>query len=260
MAEDSADPIHLQPRQANGGAVRRTPTGGWQLSIPAGPAGQYRWAQVDDYLQLPRAKFPWQPPLSLRLRARVSTDKLPGTWGFGFWNDPFSLSFGLSGMARRIPALPNCAWFFFASPHNYLALYDDHPARGFLAASFSSARIPSILLLPAAPVLPLLALPPLARLLRRAGRIFVREAAILVETEVTSWHSYRLDWQAGALSYWLDNRLIFHSPVSPRGPLGFVLWIDNQFAAFPPDGRVKMGTLPTPGDCGLEIEDLQIRH
>jgi hypothetical protein len=46
----------------------------------------------------------------------------------------------------RLPALPNTAWFFFASPPNYLSLRDDLPAQGALAAVFRSPRLPASLL------------------------------------------------------------------------------------------------------------------
>src|SRR5512144_3136865 len=114
----------LIPRTTSGAQVVRLTSGGWRLEIPAGSAGRYRLAQLDDYSNLPRRAFPWQAPLSLSLRARASQSSLPGTWGFGLWNDPFALSLGFGG-ERRIPALPNAAWFFFASAPNYLSLRDD---------------------------------------------------------------------------------------------------------------------------------------
>jgi hypothetical protein len=50
------------------------------------------------------------------------------------------------------------------------------------------------------------------------------------------------------------------SAVSPRGPLGLVIWLDNQYAAWKADGRLAYGTLPTPEDCWIEIEDLKINQ
>ena len=134
-------PIHTRAAQ-----VHALAPGAWRLEIPAGAAGRYRLAQVDDYHRLRRRDFPWRPPLRLSLRARASAPDLPGTWGFGLWNDPFSLSMGLGGAAQRFPALPNAAWFFFASPPNYLSFRDDLPAQGFLAATFQAPAIPAPLL------------------------------------------------------------------------------------------------------------------
>src|SRR5512147_1754689 len=125
----------LHVRQTPGSVVRETGPRSWRLEIPAGPAGAYRWAQIDDHLRLARRSFPCRPPLRLDLRARLSALDLPGTWGFGFWNDPFSTSLGVGGAARRLPVLPNAAWFFYAGQPNYLAFRDTHPAEGFLAAT-----------------------------------------------------------------------------------------------------------------------------
>ncbi len=96
------------------------------LSIPAGKADQYRLAQLDDYAQLRRGQFPLHAPRGLRLSARTSSGSIPGTWGFGFWNDPFGLSLGFGGNPFRLPVLPNAAWFFGASDENYLSFQDPH--------------------------------------------------------------------------------------------------------------------------------------
>src|SRR5512139_912562 len=85
----------LRPRHTRGaqvvqigpaGAVKSTV---WRLEIPAGSAGHYRLAQLDDYSGRPRWKFPWRAPFRLALRARASASEIPGTWGFGLWNNPF---------------------------------------------------------------------------------------------------------------------------------------------------------------------------
>src|SRR5512132_1133298 len=93
----------------------------YRLSIPAGKADRYRLAQLDDYAQLPRSRFPLHPPIHLSLSARTSSTSIPGTWGFGLWNDPFGLSLGFGGNPFRLPALPNAVWFFGASEESYLS-------------------------------------------------------------------------------------------------------------------------------------------
>ncbi len=252
--------MHLHTRTANGGEAIETAPRTWRYAVPAGPAGTYRWAQRDDHLQLGRARFPLRPPLSLRLRARVSAADIPGTWGFGLWNDPFSLSFGVSGAARRLPALPNAAWYFFASQHNFLSFRDDLPANGFLAATFRSPRLPGALLALGAPGLALLLARPTARLLRRMVRAFVRESSAHVAVDVTTWNAYRLEWRADGARFFVNDALIHQTRVSPREPLGLVVWLDNQFAAFPPDGRLRMGTLPNPAPAWMDVEGLEIKN
>jgi hypothetical protein len=248
----------LQNRKNAGASISEIQEGRWRLEIPAGPAGAYRWAQLDDHLHLPRRAFPLRAPMSMKLRARVSSPDLPGTWGFGFWNDPFSASFGISGTARRLPVLPNAAWFFFAGRPNYLAFRDNKPAQGFLASTFSSPHIPSLLFAPGLIALPFLALPLAARLMRRAARILIKEDSSMVRCDPSEWHSYRLDWLTGRVRFYLDEAEIFSTAVTPRAPLGLAIWIDNQYAAFPPSGRLRMGTSPNSAPAWLELENLDL--
>jgi hypothetical protein len=248
MAEKTPE---LKPNLTRGARVEPLAAGGWHLEIPAGLANHYRLAQVDDYRAFSRRKLPWRAPLRLSLQARVSATDLPGTWGFGLWNDPFSLSMGLGGAAQRFPALPEAAWFFFASPPNYLSFRDDLPAQGFLAQTFCSPHIPSPLLALAAPGLGLAVLPGGAQLVRRVLRGLVKQSAALTAGDVTEWHTYTIDWQLDGVIFGVDGRVIHETPLAPQGPLGLVLWIDNQYAALPPKGRLRFGRLagagPPPG-------------
>lgn len=230
-----------------------------RLHVPPGPAGRYRLAQVDDYHHLPRARFPWKPPLRLSLEARVSHPEVLGTWGFGLWNDPFfAVGLGFGGTVRWLPALPNTAWFFHASPPNHLTLRDDLPAQGFLAAVFSSPRLPSLLLALGMPFLPLLLWRPAARAVRRLARTVVQEAAASLDLDPTQWHAYALEWRAKGVRFTVDGQAVLETPVSPRGPLGLVLWVDNQFAAFQPEGRLAFGTLACEEPAFLEIASLSV--
>ena len=249
----------LQPRHTIGASVAPLAETGWRLEIPPGPAGQYRLAQLDDYSSLPRRSLPWQAPLVARLRARVSAPDISGTWGFGFWNDPFSLSLGLGGMVRRFPALPRAAWFFYAAPPNYLSFRDDLPAQGLLAATFNSPEIPPPLLALGSLGLPLGFIPPAGRLLRRVVRGFVRQGAVQLGLNPVEWHSYSLVWSGEEVSFEVDGMRAASAVVSPAGRLGLVLWIDNQFAAWGPDGRLRFGFLSTPQPAWLEIADYSIR-
>jgi hypothetical protein len=228
---------------------------GWRLGIPAGPAGAYRVAQLDDYHLHARRELPANAPYRLQLQARASAKDIPGTWGFGLWNDPFSFSLGFGGK-RRLPALPNAAWFFFASAPNYLSLRDDLPSSGALAATFRSPKIPPLLLGLGLPALPLLAWKPTARLLRRLGRAFVQEAGTALTLDPTEWHHYTLTWERAAVVLHVDGEAVLETAVAPRGPLGLVIWIDNQYAALPPDGGLKWGTLENPVEAWIEIKDL----
>jgi hypothetical protein len=182
---------------------------------------------------------------------------MPGTWGFGLWNDPFALSLGFGG-GRRIPALPNAAWFFFASAPNYLSLRDDLPAQGGLAATFQSPRWPAILLAPGALGLPLLALPPASRVIRRLVRRIVKQDAVILPTDPSQWHTYRLEWSQDCVTFYVDESSVLETGVAPLGPLGLVLWVDNQYAAWPPTGRLSFGTLAINQPVWIEVEDIAV--
>jgi len=248
--------LNLQARTFSSSQVKEEAPGCWRLEIAGGPAGKYRGAQLDDYLHLPRAQFRWTAPVSLELEARVSAPGLPGTWGFGLWNDPFSASLGMGGAAQRLPTLPNAAWFFYASPPNHLSLRNDRPAQGLLAATFAAPAIPALLLTPAAAALPLLAWPVTARLLRRLARQIVREDFAHLEIDPTAWCRYRLDVTTSSVTFAVDEAIHFTTPVAPRGRLGVVLWIDNQYMAFPPDGKLRFGMLDNP-DAWIEIDQIK---
>ena len=251
--------LQLQPNITPGSEVTRIASDAWHLEIPSGLAGRYRLAQLDDYQRLPRRAFPWHPPLSLSLSARASQASIPGTWGFGLWNDPFGLAF-LQGGGVRTPALPNAAWFFFASPPNYLSLRDDLPALGALAATFQSPAWPSILFLPTILLAPLFMIRPLVRWVRRVASSVVKQDAVSLAIDPLERHVYRFDWSADRTVFYVDGKLVLETTVVPGGPLGLVMWVDNQYAALPPDGRLGYGTLSNPHPAWIEIEDVVINQ
>ncbi len=231
---------------------------GWKFHLAGGGPGSYRYAQVDDYTSLARSRFVWREGTTLALRCRVSSHSLPGTWGFGFWNDPFSFALGLGGMGRRLPVLPNCAWFFYASPENYLSFRGNRPGNGFLAQTFSAPRLPSVLLAPGLLGLPLLLVKPISAWLRaNLAAKLIREEAKRLEVDVTQWHEYRILWGRKRVEFVIDEETVALTETSPQGPLGLVIWIDNQYAAWRPDGSLGTGMLPNL-PAWMEIEHLKI--
>ena len=276
----------------------------YRLFIPSGPADKYRVAQLDDYTKLSRGRFPLHSPLSLSLSARASSNSIPGTWGFGLWNDPFGLSLGFGGNPFRLPALPNSVWFFGASKESYLSfkahraerneertsrsaveardtnasLASAAPANGFLAQTFRSPKFHPLLIAAG------LALPFSRKLTRRLIGIVIGEDGISLSRErsplapparagvarlpaqestpytldVTQWHRYSLYWREDRVSFKVDDALVFESPVSPHPPLGLVIWIDNQYAAFTPEGKIGFGVLENPEPTWLEVKEIDV--
>jgi hypothetical protein len=174
------------------------------------------------------------------------------------WNDPFSLSLGVGGGVRRFPALPNTAWFFFASPPNYLSFRDDLPAQGNLAMTFCSPLWPAIILAAAVPLLPIAIIPAFARLMRRLARRIIQQSSLDFNINLAEWHHYHIDWRLDGASFSIDGACVLETNISPPGRLGLVIWIDNQFAALPPDGRLRYGTLENPESVWIEAKDIQM--
>lgn len=231
---------------------------GWRLTLEPGNARSYRLAQLDDYGRLPRGAFPHVPQLRLSLKARASQNNLPGTWGFGLWNDPFGLSLGFGASATRLPALPNAAWFFFASQENHLAFLEGLPGNGAMASVYRAPHIPAPILAFTLPLLPLLAWPPGSRWLRHRAARLIQQDSNAIAGDPADWHQYGLTWEKDSVSFSVDNKEILRTQTSPLPPLGLVIWIDNQYAAWPPDGRMRYGTLPTPANSWVDIKELQL--
>jgi hypothetical protein len=251
-------PLNLHISQTPTAKVSQLAPDSWRLEVPASRKHSYRLAQLDDSSTLPRSAFRWKPPLSLRLQARVSAEDIRGTWGFGLWNDPFSLLFATSSIVPRLPSLPEAAWFFHASTENYLSLRDDLPANGFLAGTFHSSKIPPGLLIPAYPWLALTLVPGAAQWVRKSLRKLIQQDAVQVGTQVTDWHQYELRWEADRVSFKLDGQDCLQTRVAPRPPLCLVIWVDNQAAALPPTGRLQYRTLPNPEPAWMEIRGLSV--
>jgi len=242
----------LNPHFTPGSQVKRISDDSpqYRLSIPSGNSEMYRLAQLDDYAKIARARFPHRFGLSLSLSARTSSNSIPGTWGFGLWNDPFGLSIGYGGRPFRLPALPNAAWFFGASKENYLS-FSDKAANGFLVQAFRAPKFHPLLILAG------LALPFSRKMARRLMSQVIEEDGIQLELDPTDWHRYTLEWSPKRVSFQVDDSRVFESGVSPNPPLGLVIWIDNQYAAFTPEGKLGFGALENP-EQWLEVRDPEI--
>jgi hypothetical protein len=84
----------------------------------------------------------------------------------------------------------------------------------------------------------------------------VREAQIAVE--MSAWHTYTLMWEVEQVDFLIDGRPVLEGAPSPRGPLGFVLWMDNQYMVITPQGRFRWGTLDAPSRQWMAAAHLEI--
>ncbi|MGB7538727.1 MAG: hypothetical protein WBM17_09325 [Anaerolineales bacterium] len=227
------------------------------LHLP--PGQNYADAQLDDTQTLARERFRWKPPLRFSVRARTSPACPPGTFGFGFWNDPFSLSLGMGGAARKLPAAPQCAWFFYGSPPHDLPLVEGVPGSGWKAQTLAFRRLPALLLAPMAAGGALLAaLPSTRRWAFRLARRFYSAEERLLGIDPTFWHTYAIEWTSTAARFSVDGREVLRSAHPPHSPLGLVLWIDNQYAFASPEKGFGFGVLPRDREQALELEDARI--
>lgn len=237
-----------------GGGLARTEEG-LRFLQPPNAGWHYANAQFDDYQGRARAAFPWRPPLRLTVRARFShvAGELAGTAGFGFWNDPFLMT-GL-----RAPALPQALWFFYASPPSDLALAVDVPGQGWKAASLDAGHACGAGALPlAALAAPAMRRP---RLHRRLWPFFARTWRIgeaMLPVAMTAWHTYELDWGSSSARFLVDGHCVLAHTPAPPGPLGLVVWLDNQYMVVRPSGQLGFGLVPRPALQWMEVAELQI--
>ncbi len=253
-----SDPPRWEPLEIGGGRVRSLNADHVRLTLPA-HSGGYSDAQIDDYRRLSRRSFPWNPPVQMRLEARASMPHPQGTLGFGFWNDPFSLSLGQGGAARRLPSSPQAIWFFYGSPPHDLALAPGVPGCGWKAAVLRTPRIPSLVLAPLAlGTIALAQIPGLKRPVMRNALQFAQAEESLISNPLDEWHRYELDWFENEARFSVDGQTILQTSVSPPAPLGFVIWIDNQYAIASPEGGFRFGVRPIAEEQWLEIRGLEV--
>ena len=237
-------------------------TGSWaeghRLILSKTDGQQFSLAQMDDMLKGRRSNFPHHPPLRIELEAKVSGTDLPGTWGFGLWNDPFSLGLLAGGASRLLPVLPNAAWFFYGCPENYLSLFDDLPGSGFMARTYRSPLLPGVFSLLTMFLFPLVISKKGRRFLRKAARYFVKEDGVTVDVDVCQWHTYTLDLKRAEAAFLVDGEVVLKTPIAPRGHLAFLVWMDNQYFRFDSTGRMAFGFLPIAGEQELAIKLLEI--
>lgn len=249
------------PLRIGSGEVSAT-TAPLRLSFAQASADRYTDAEIHDYARPQPAHFRWRPPLRLLVRARAShpaateqTDAtqapLLGTAGFGFWNAPFA-------RATLSSRLPDAVWFFYASPPARMDLVPGSPGWGWKAQVVHANRWGAL-----AMAIPTLATMAWARLSRRtvtAARWVQRLSGAretLLTPDLTAWHDYQLDWERDAATFTIDGTVMARLPNPPRGPLGFVAWIDNQYAIVTPRGEFRTGILAT-GPQWLDLAEITI--
>lgn len=218
---------------------------GYRLHIPAADSSAYHNAQISSYRQ--RRDIHQHPPLRMTVRARAEGE-MHGTAGFGFWNHPFAPN-------ERVYRLPRAAWFFFGSPPNNMALAHGVAGHGWKCATFDALRWSFLALTPAAPVgFLLMRFPAFYRRLWPIGQAALGVSEHALDTSLLHEdHDYGLDWLPDRVIFRIDGEIVHETDRSPGGPLGFIAWIDNQYAIVTPQGRFGFGLVTVPSDQSLVL-------
>lgn len=220
---------------------------GLELCLPSASASEYSNAMVTSYQA--RAAFEYGSGTRLELTAS-SSGNLQGTAGFGFWNHP-------AGTGIRPP---RAVWFFFASPPSNMPLAAGVPGFGFKAAVFDAQRVAFYGLLPFAPIgVLLMRVPFLYRTLWPIGQWAIGvDEHILDARLLLTPRQYSIDWRDSEISFGIDGNVVFRTKRVPSGLMGFVAWVDNQYAVVTPQGQLRFGLIAVQECQGLTLTNLQL--
>lgn len=175
---------------------------------------------------------------------------LSGTAGFGFWNHPY-------GFGMR---LPRAIWFFFSSPPSDMPLAMDVPGNGFKAAVFDAQHLLFYMLLPTAPIgMPLMRVRTLYKRLWPIGQRAIGVDEMALDAALLQIpRRYTIEWQTEQVNFMIDHKMVYSTRRVPGGRLGFVAWIDNQFAVISPQGNFRFGLVDVQAQQQLVLENIAL--
>jgi hypothetical protein len=125
---------------------------------------------------------------------------------------------------------------------------------GWKAATLDASRPGFLALAPTAPIgIFLMRVPALYRTLYPIAQQALGVAEAIISSPITEWHTYTLNWLGSEVRFTVDDQLVLTAPFSPRAPLGFILWVDNQFAIVTPQGRLGGGVIGLEASQWLEV-------
>ena len=154
--------------------------------------------------------------------------------------------------------LPEAIWFFYASPPSNMSLVPGIPGWGWKAQVVHSMRAESLL-----SVLPTALATGWGRItgdVKPASRWLQRLSGAhesMLGVEMTDWHTYTLEWTSSSATFWVDGIQALEVPHPPTRPLGFVAWLDNQYAIATPHGVLRFGSV-TCDEQWFELDFIRI--
>lgn len=243
-------PTNWTTTQLGNGIVQSQGDDLW-LTVPSGSSDTYHDAQISDYDPHIR-HFQNRPPLRLTITARGEGD-IQGTAGFGFWNHMFVPN-------EKGFRIPQAVWFFFGSPPNNIALAQGVPGHGWKAATFDAQSLAFYGLLPLAPLgFLLMRNPTLYRHLWKVGQRAIGVSEVALDTELLAdFHTYTIDWKPDGAIFAVDGEVVMQADAVPTKPLGFIAWVDNQYAIVTPQGNFGWGLLDVPQAQSLIFKQIEI--
>jgi hypothetical protein len=85
----------------------------------------------------------------------------------------------------------------------------------------------------------------------------LRIAEAPIATPGPDWREYALEWRHDGACFSIDRQVVFVTDRAPRGPLGFVAWVDNQWMVATPRGRFGWGLVGAPAQW-VDLASLRI--
>jgi hypothetical protein len=74
-------------------------------------------------------------------------------------------------------------------------------------------------------------------------------------------HTYRLEWLSDRVTFAVDDTIVLTAIHGiPANPLGFIAWIDNQYAIVSPKGRFGFGLSCVEKEQALILEEIRIEQ
>lgn len=207
-------------------------------------------AEIDDHRMEP---MHWKPPLKMTVRARFShsTGRLLGTAGFGFWNSPFD-------QTGNVQAPPNALWFFYASPPGDMRFVRNVSGNGWKAAMWNGGKSNPLEMAAGNFAL---RLPGMSKLVFRVAETRINAAEkLLDELEMTEWHTYSIEWRGRQADFLVDELPVLRAVNPPRGPLGFVAWVDNNCMTLGPDLDFSLRRLAVDQREWMELSTVKIEQ
>jgi len=103
--------------------------------------------------------------------------------------------------------------------------------------------------------------PALYRALWPAGQaaLAVRERA-LDRATMTRETAYVITWEVDRVTFAGDGEPVLVSPFRLGAPMGFIAWVDNQYAVVTPWGRFGWGLVDVPAAQRLDIRQINIGY